>query len=377
GDTYAASADGSLHQHLRTRLAYISAAKLDNSRPSTPTLSSLSSHHFLTTFLPHHVGPYKRQPLPLPCEHTCNPHFCSCVCAHARRSYLPSGQSTSPFHARLDHRDRLASGRVRPQVKSSSPLLSCLLFCSSLSPPDRKVAIDHDPQMWSYVTSQVCIVVSPAFVAAQCYMIVGRMMSYVGPESTFISHTVITKLFVILDIVCVLTQSVGVTVLSGSDNPTKSQVTTGRAILIGGLLVQVASFGVFVIVAILFDLKSRKLWGATHSALVRLRPLFLVFYISSILIIGRSIFRTVEFATIDFDKEAQGYLFNNEWPFYVLDSIPVLIATVVFNIVNPSAYLPRKKGLRMDGSHELPRKHWWSREIKTARSEEQMLGERA
>ncbi|KAG8815585.1 hypothetical protein FRC19_000939 [Serendipita sp. 401] len=241
----------------------------------------------------------------------------------------------------------------------------------------RKVAIDHDPQMWSYVTSQVCIVVSPAFVAAQCYMIVGRMMSYVGPESTFISHTVITKLFVILDIVCVLTQSVGVTVLSGSDNPTKSQVTTGRAILIGGLLVQVASFGVFVIVAILFDLKSRKLWGATHSALVRLRPLFLVFYISSILIIGRSIFRTVEFATIDFDKEAQGYLFNNEWPFYVLDSIPVLIATVVFNIVNPSAYLPRKKGLRMDGSHELPRKHWWSREIKTARSEEQMLGERA
>lgn len=236
----------------------------------------------------------------------------------------------------------------------------------------RKLAIDNDPQMWSYVISQVCIVVSPAFVAAQDYMVVGRMMSYVGPESTFISHTVITKLFVILDIACVLTQASGVSAVSG-DNLSANQIKIGRSILIGGLLAQIGAFLIFLLIAILFDLKSRKLRHIDQVELKKLRPLFTVFYISAALIIGRSIFRTVEFATIDFDSQTQGYLFNHEWPFYVLDAVPVLIATFIFNIVNPSSVLPRKKGLRIDGSVELQRRHWWSREVKTAPSEESMI----
>lgn len=224
----------------------------------------------------------------------------------------------------------------------------------------RYIAIINDPQLWSYVTSQVAIVVAPSFLGAQDYMIVGRMMAYVGPESTFISHSIITKLFVIIDVICVMSQAGGAAMLSGS-SVSKDSVTRGRSILIGGLILQVTSFGIFLLIAILFDLKAQKLKG---DQLKPLRPLFIAFYISAVLIIGRSVYRTIEFATINFDSQVQGYLFDHEWPAYILDGLPILISIAVFNIFNPAAYLPRKKGLRMDGTIEPPRKHWWSKSEK-------------
>ena len=183
-------------------------------------------------------------------------------------------------------------------------------------------------------------------------------MSFVGPDSTFISHTVITKVFVFIDVICVLTQALGVTILSGSDTPSLSQVQLGRSILLAGLLIQIGSFLFFVAVTIAFDRKSRSLIG---DRINELRPLLTAFYISAVLIIGRSVYRTIEFGTIDFTSSAQGYLYNNEWPFYVLDAVPILIATVLFNVVYPGRYLPTKKGVRMDGSVEEPRRHWWSK----------------
>lgn len=114
-------------------------------------------------------------------------------------------------------------------------------------------------------------------------------MSFVGPESTFISHTIITKLFVIIDILCFLSQAAGAGALSGH-NASKSSVSLGRVILIAGLMLQVASFSIFVVIVVLFDFKARQLKG---DQLKQLRPLFTAYYISAILIIGRSIYRTI------------------------------------------------------------------------------------
>lgn len=114
-------------------------------------------------------------------------------------------------------------------------------------------------------------------------------MSFVGPQATWISHTVITKLFVIVDIVCVLTQAIGATMVSG-DHPPANVIKVGRTILIAGLLLQIGSFALFVVISIFFDLKAQSLKGAQ---LKQLRPLFTAFYISAALIIGRSIYRTI------------------------------------------------------------------------------------
>ncbi|PVF93985.1 hypothetical protein CPB86DRAFT_69939 [Serendipita vermifera] len=220
----------------------------------------------------------------------------------------------------------------------------------------RYLAIVKDPSLPLYVSSQAFIVTAPALLAAQDYMVVGRMMSYVGPESSPISHSVITKLFVFIDIVCVIGQSTGISLFS-MDFSNRDRVALGRTILLVGLIAQIISFLVFILVTIIFDVRSRRIKG---SEIQRLRGLFIVFYLSGLMIIGRSVYRAIEFGTVNFTSQVQGYLYDNEWPYYVLDSIPILIATVAFNIVNPVNILPRKKGLRMDGTVEKQRKHWWS-----------------
>lgn len=65
---------------------------------------------------------------------------------------------------------------------------------------------------------------------------------------------------------------------------------SGRTVLIGGLLAQCLAFMIFVVIAILFDRKAQLLKG---SELRRLRPLFIAFYVTAFLIIGRSLYRTI------------------------------------------------------------------------------------
>lgn len=116
-------------------------------------------------------------------------------------------------------------------------------------------------------------------------------MSYVGPESTFISHTIITKVFVVIDILSFLTQSTGSAFLFQKD-PTNhiDQLKLGRAVLITGFVFQMAAFCFFVLVTILFHSKSVQLKGVN---LRPLKPLFWAFYVVSSLIIVRSIYRTI------------------------------------------------------------------------------------
>jgi hypothetical protein len=114
-------------------------------------------------------------------------------------------------------------------------------------------------------------------------------MAYVGPESSPISHTVITKLFVFLDIGCVICQSTGISLFS-MDFSNRDRVSLGRTILLIGLIAQIISFLVFILIAAVFDVRSRRIKG--HE-MQRLRALFIVFYLSGFMIIVRSIFRAI------------------------------------------------------------------------------------
>lgn len=116
-------------------------------------------------------------------------------------------------------------------------------------------------------------------------------MSYVGPESTIISHTVITKIFVFVDIVCFMTQSAGSAFLFQEDPAAHlNQLKIGRAVLITGFVFQMAAFCIFTLIAALFHRKSVQLKG---DQLRPLKPLFWAFYVVAGLIIIRSIYRTI------------------------------------------------------------------------------------
>ena len=116
-------------------------------------------------------------------------------------------------------------------------------------------------------------------------------MSYVGPESTFISHTIITKVFIFVDIICFMTQSTGSALLFQQDPATHTnQLKIGRAVLITGFVLQMGAFCFFTLIAALFHRKSIQLKG---YKLRPLNPLFWAFYVVAALIIVRSVYRTI------------------------------------------------------------------------------------
>ncbi|KAG8735007.1 hypothetical protein FRC12_018262 [Ceratobasidium sp. 428] len=222
----------------------------------------------------------------------------------------------------------------------------------------RIIAIKQPDTLWPLIISETLIIVAPAFLAANDYMIFGRIMAYVGSEHGIVRHGLITKIFVGADVVAILTQATGGSMLSG--NGGISTIKLGRAILIVGLALQVISFGVFMFIAVTFDVKTRRSLGNKMNTI---RPLIWAFYVSALLIIIRSIYRTIEFSTINFNfDEQQGYAITHEWLFYVFDSLLIIVATVVFNLVHPANYLPNRKGLRMDGTtFEIKKRQWFKR----------------
>jgi hypothetical protein len=98
---------------------------------------------------------------------------------------------------------------------------------------------------------------------------------------------------------------------------TGKQAKLGEGIVIAGLLIQIIMFGLFMITALVFRRRINarptiETVGSASGWESSLRMLFLV----SILIMIRSIFRVVEYAS-----GHDGYLLQNEWPMYVFDSI--------------------------------------------------------
>lgn len=220
----------------------------------------------------------------------------------------------------------------------------------------RVMSIKNTDSLGVMVISQTGIVVAPAFLAAQDYMIIGRVMSYVGKEYGYINHTKITKIFVGADVFAILTQSSGGALLASADGDI-DKMKLAQKVLLFGLALQVITFGIFAFVAIAFDVRSSRSPGLRvfKEEMKSMRKLWLAFYVSSVLITARSIYRTIEFADIKFTPgadDAQGYTYTHEWPLYAFDSIPVLISIVFFCVWNPGHWLPTKKGLRMDGTYE-------------------------
>ena len=67
-------------------------------------------------------------------------------------------------------------------------------------------------------------------------------------------------------------------------------IKTGRLVLIISLVGQVITFSIFVFYAITFDIRSRRALGEHRKPI---QPLFWAFYASAVLIIGRSVYRTI------------------------------------------------------------------------------------
>ena len=114
----------------------------------------------------------------------------------------------------------------------------------------------------------------------------------------------------------------------------------GKYIIIGGLALQLLFFGFFIIVAGIFH--SRLLRNPTSRSVsdtVPWKKHMYILYDTSILIMIRSIFRTVEYV-----QGENGYLLRKELWLYIYDATLMFLVMTLMNVVHPSEVNALLKG---------------------------------
>lgn len=197
-----------------------------------------------------------------------------------------------------------------------------------------------------YIVQSLGLLLAPILFAASIYMILGRLIRVLQAEShSIIRVNWLTKIFVGGDIFCFMVQGGGGGLLAKAE--TRAQVDTYNNIILGGLILQILVFVVFIITALIFQLRLHRnptpasLDGplGAHSALstggrltnLTWQKVMLGLYASSLLILIRNVFRVIEYG-MGWDS----YLLAHEWLLYVFDGLlMVLVLAICIVWYNP------------------------------------------
>ena len=171
---------------------------------------------------------------------------------------------------------------------------------------------------------------APALFAATIYMTLGRIILLVsGEHHSLIPKRWLTKLFVAGDVLSFVTQGSGAGLMAGG---TEAKLHAGEHIVVGGLVLQIISFSLFIVVALVFHrriLREPTEKSRPESGIKWERHLYAL-YGASALILVRSAFRVIEYSMGN-----NGYLLKREAFLYIFDSVLMLSTMVLLNIVHP------------------------------------------
>lgn len=112
-------------------------------------------------------------------------------------------------------------------------------------------------------------------------------------------------------------------------------VKLGENIIIGGLFIQIIFFGFFMVVALVFHRRISN--RPTRAALMIVSPwkqLIYALYLSSGLIMVRSVYRVAEYVT-----GSDGVLMSKEFYLYCLDALPMLLVAFSYNYFHPGSVI--------------------------------------
>ena len=187
-------------------------------------------------------------------------------------------------------------------------------------------------ELMPYVIQSVFLLLAPILFAAAVYMVLARIIRSVNAEQySPIRINWLTKIFVGCDILTFLIQGSGAGMMAES-----SMSKMGQNIVLAGLILQILTFVLFLVTAILFDIRMRAnpTLEATQGGSPWKKHLLSLYTVSSMILL-RSVFRVIEYGLGN-----DGYLLANEWPTYVLDAVPMFIAMICFAYWYPSELQP-------------------------------------
>jgi len=172
-----------------------------------------------------------------------------------------------------------------------------------------------------YVIQSFFLLLGPALFAASIYMSLGQIVRQTQCEKySLINVKWTTKIFVAGDVLSFLIQGGAAGLMFQS-----STQKTGQALVVVGLFVQLVSFTLFCLVAVVFHRRMKRSGVDGRDLGIEWQRLLGALYTVSALIILRSVFRIVEYVLGN-----DGYPLKHEWTLYVFDSVPMLVVTMVY-----------------------------------------------
>ncbi|PLB55874.1 putative RTA1 domain protein, partial [Aspergillus steynii IBT 23096] len=201
----------------------------------------------------------------------------------------------------------------------------------------RSASVQQPSDVSLYAVSATLIVIAPVFVCASLYVLTRRLIqsgsSGEKAQSILCGCVRVAWLpwiLITLDIISCLTQGSGSGIASAGDWE-GDEKDTGVGVLIGGLVLQLVTFTGFLVIVVSFHVAT-KMQGREVDRGVK--KILVGIYIAGFSIMVRSIYRVIEFA-----MGIDAYAFNHEWPLYVLEAVPMLIAISVLGWYHPARWL--------------------------------------
>jgi hypothetical protein len=184
-----------------------------------------------------------------------------------------------------------------------------------------------------FVIQNLLLLVAPALFAATIYMVLGRIIRLLHAEHhSPIRVTRLTKYFVWGDVICFWAQGQG----GGLQAVGKPLFTTlGRWIVVGGLILQVLIFCLFIVVAWTFNTRINRCPTIQSSnPSIPWKKHMRALYICSALILLRNLVRLIEYL-----EGYDGWVITHEVMLYIFDSLPMLMVFLALAIWHPCELL--------------------------------------
>ncbi|PYI08654.1 hypothetical protein BO78DRAFT_428014 [Aspergillus sclerotiicarbonarius CBS 121057] len=201
----------------------------------------------------------------------------------------------------------------------------------------RVLSILHPASYPDYAAWFVLILIAPLWTNAFVYMVMGRMVWNFTDDANVlgVKPWYFGVGFVVLDVIAFIIQVYGAAQAAGN-NVSYNTEMTGLHIYMGGVGVQQLFVLVFIFCAFAFHHKIRR--QRRPDATTALLLLY-VLYACLALITMRIIFRLCEYA-----QGLDSAIPRHEAYQYCLDSVPMLLALGVLNVVHPGRLMPGVDG---------------------------------
>lgn len=197
----------------------------------------------------------------------------------------------------------------------------------------RALAHDSTGKLIPYVLQSTLLLLGPILFAASLYMTLSRVIRAVdGAHCSIISPRWLTRIFVFGDVFSFIVQASGAGLrVQAGQKDSDIDPALGGHVIVGGLVLQILIFGVFIVTAMMFHVKFGRSPTAVDSSDIPWQSTLVMLYFTSTCIMIRNIFRVIEYA-----MGSGGYLLSVEWAVYVFDASLMVLTMAAFFIRYPS-----------------------------------------